>query len=275
MTPIPLVQVDAFAPGPFTGNPAAVCLLERWLDDALLQAIAEENSLSETAFIVERPERGGWELRWMTPATEVALCGHATLAAGWVVLHHLGKAKGEVTFFTRRSGDLVVREHPRGLSVDLPKYDVQPLDPPSRAAAANALRVEPEAVLRSAGGESKWLARLRTERDVRTLSPDLRAVAELPAQGVIVTAEGGDCDFVSRFFAPRVGVDEDPVTGSAHCLLIPYWQRELGARELFARQVSRRSGELYGRVEGDRVVLAGRVQPYLEGTLRLGPHGRA
>jgi len=270
---VPVVQVDAFAPGPFTGNPAAVCILDEWLDDALLQAIAEENSVSETAFIVQRA--GAWELRWMTPSTEVDLCGHATLAAGWVVLHHLGKARGEVRFRTRRAGELAVREHPRGLSVELPAYLTAPLGGDWRGPVVDALRAEPRALHRAAGGEDKWLAVFDSEREVRALRPDFRSLAELPAQGLIASAPGGDCDFVSRFFAPRVGVDEDPVTGSAHCLLIPFWQRELGDRELFARQVSRRTGELFGRVEGQRVVLAGRVEPYLEGTLRLGPHGRA
>lgn len=273
MTSIPVFQVDAFAPGPFTGNPAAVCVLRNWIDDALLQAIAEENNLSETAFIVGGD--GVYELRWMTPSTEVDLCGHATLAAGWVVLQHLERGRDEVRFLTRRAGELTVQEHPRGLAVDLPAFEVTDLAATWRGPLEDALGAAPIAFFRAAAGEDKWLARFDAERDVRALKPDFRLLAELPAQGVIATAPGDDCDFVSRFFCPRVGIDEDPVTGSAHSLLVPYWQRELEPRELFARQVSRRTGELFGRVEGDRVVLAGRVQPYLAGNLHLGHHGRA
>ena len=273
MTQIPVYQVDAFAPGPFTGNPAAVCVLQNWIDDALLQAIAEENNLSETAFIVGAD--GIYQLRWMTPSTEVDLCGHATLAAGWVVMQHLERGRDEVRFSTRRSGELFVREHRRGLAVDLPAYGVTALGESWADPVTEALGARPTALLRAGTGEDKWLARFDSERDVRALRPDFAALAELPARGVIVTARGRDCDFVSRFFCPRVGIDEDPVTGSAHSLLVPYWREELGDRELFARQVSRRTGELYGRVENDRVVLAGRVQPYLTGSLHLGHHGRA
>ena len=257
-----LFHVDAFAPRPFTGNPAAVVPLDGWLPDATLQAIATENNLSETAFVVREPT--GWAIRWYTPTVEVDLCGHATLAAGHVVLSHLDPAASEVTFATREAGPLTVRRQGDLLALDLPAY------PPERCPP-------PAALLRALGGLAPveclfardYLAVLASEADVRTLRPSLAAVAALDAQGLVVTAPGNEDDFVSRCFAPQAGLDEDPVTGSAHCALVPYWAARLGKTSLRARQLSRRGGELACELRGDRVSLAGRVRPYLEGTIEL------
>lgn len=258
-----LFHVDAFAPRPFTGNPAAVVPLDGWLDDATLHAIAAENNLAETAFLVRGG--GGWEIRWRTPTVEVDLCGHATLAAGYVVLTHLEPSAQEVTFATREAGPLTVRRGADGeLRLDLPSR------PPERCPA-------PPALLRALGGLSPeaclfardYVAVLASEADVRALCPRLPHVCELDAQGLIVTAPGNEADFVSRYFAPQVGIDEDPVTGSAHCALVPYWAARLGRTELRARQLSARGGELGCELRGDRVSLGGRVQPYLEGWIEV------
>jgi PhzF family phenazine biosynthesis protein len=262
---LPLFQLDAFAERVFTGNPAAVCPLETWLDDALLQAVAAENNLSETAFVVRREPREGadYEIRWFTPATEVDLCGHATLASAEVVLGTLEPGRERVRFHSR-SGPLDVARRGDLLELDFPARPPQCLEA-GLPGLAEALGVAPLEV---------WQARdvmavLADEEQVRGLRPDLARVAALPTFAVIVTAAGREADFVSRFFAPAKGVPEDPVTGSAHCTLVPYWARRLGRERLRARQVSARGGELLCELRGDRVALAGRVARYLEGFVEV------
>jgi len=266
MADIRIYQIDAFADALFTGNPAAVCVLDAWLPQATLQAIAAENNLSETAFIVRADD--GWTLRWMTPETEVALCGHATLASGYVVFTHLDPAAERVVFHTK-SGPLVVEREDDQLAIDLPasRPSRLPDDHPLARAVAAAIG-RPATELWSA---RKAMAVLESESDVRALRPDMALVAALDAFGLIVTAPGDESgvDFVSRFFAPAVGVPEDPVTGAAHCVLTPYWAERLDKRELRARQVSRRGGALLCRERGDRVTLVGRAVEYLEGRLRV------
>ncbi len=260
---LPIYQVDAFADRVFAGNPAAVCPLDEWLSDETLQAIAAENNLSETAYFVRRED--GVELRWFTPKVEVELCGHATLASAFVLYRRLGHDGPEVRFHTRRAGTLVVRPAPGDVFVlDLPARPPAPLDPPRALVAA--LGAEPSAVLAA----RDYLAVYDDPRTVRQLRPDLAAVAALDRFAVIVTAPGDDgADFVSRFFAPAKGVPEDPVTGSAHCTLTPYWSARLGKPKLRARQVSARGGELECELDGDRVRLAGRAVLYLEGEISI------
>jgi len=260
---LPLYQVDAFAAAPFTGNPAAVVLLPTWLDDPTLQAIAQENNLSETAYLVPgAPGGADYHLRWFTPVNEVDLCGHATLASAQVVLGHLSPTKSQVTFQTR-SGPLVVSREGQELTMALPARAARPI-PVSEELCA-ALRARPL---------ETWLAVdlmavFATEAEVRALDPSFEALCRLAPSGFMVTAPGTDCDFVSRFFAPREGVPEDPVTGSAHCTLVPYWANRLGRLNLRARQVSRRGGELRCALSESQVLLTGRAVTYLEGTITV------
>ena len=256
-----LFQVDAFASRVFAGNPAAVVPLERWLGDATLQAIATENNLSETAFFVGG--KGDYHIRWMTPADEVDLCGHATLASAWVVFNELEKGRAEVTFRSQ-SGPLRVTADGDRLALDFPSRPPEPADA-TREALARALGARPTAALAS----RDYLAVFGSEDEVRALEPDMVAVAALDRMAVIATAPGGDCDFVSRFFVPSMGIPEDPVTGSAHCTLVPYWAKRLGRASLFARQVSARGGELWCEDRGERVAIAGRCAKYLEGTIEV------
>lgn len=257
---LPVYQVDAFTSRLFSGNPAAVMPLESWLPDAMLQAIAAENNLSETAYVVR--EGTGWRLRWFTPGVEVALCGHATLATALVLRDRLKLWRDKIAFETR-SGTLVVTEDGERLALDFPSQPPKPVAAPAGLEAA--LGAKPVEVLQ----EIDLVCVFESARQVRELRPDPRALARIDARGVIVTAPGDDCDFVSRFFAPRVGVDEDPVTGSAHCKLIPYWSKRLGRRELFARQVSARGGELWCVDRGERVTIAGQGVMFLEGTIEI------
>ena len=260
-----IYQVDAFTDRVFGGNPAAVVPLGEWLPAGMMQAIAMENNLAETAFFVERFD-GDYDLRWFTPAVEVPLCGHATLATAWVLFNRLGVDGDKVTFHTR-GGQLSVMRDSEMLMLDFP---AQPPAPTEVGDVAGALsgddaRVEPEAVLAS----SYALAVLDSEPTVRDVKPDFRKIAALDNPNLIITAPGEDCDFVSRFFGPGVGIDEDPVTGSAHCVLVPYWAERLGKHELFARQVSARGGKLWCAMDGERVLIAGKAAPYLEGVITI------
>jgi PhzF family phenazine biosynthesis protein len=256
-----LFQIDAFTSRVFGGNPAAIVPLEHWLDDETLQSIAAENNLSETAFFVG--EKGYFHIRWMTPTDEVDLCGHATLAAAWVVFNEIEKGRTEV-HFRSKSGPLRVSAVDDTLSLDFPSRPPEPSDGAAAALAA-ALGARPREVLAS----RDYLAVYETEDEVRALKPDMPNVAALDRLGVIVTAPGRDCDFVSRFFVPSVGIPEDPVTGSAHCTLVPYWSKRLRKSKLFARQVSARGGELWCEDRGERVRIAGRCVRFLEGTIEL------
>jgi len=260
MASIPLYQVDAFSDHAFGGNPAAVCPLQDWLPDATLQAIGTENNLSETAFIRPRSD-GDYDLRWFTPVHEVDLCGHATLASGHIILTVLEPQRAAVTFYTR-SGPLTVTRQDDRLLMDFPALPPKPAD---IGDVAGAIGVEPQAVLAS----HYSVAVLTDERAVRAVQPDLTRVSKLTPPQLIITAPGNDCDFVSRFFAPTGGINEDPVTGSAHCILTPYWAERLGKTELFARQVSARGGELWCALRGDRVEIAGHATPVMVGELTL------
>ncbi len=214
---IPVFQVDAFTDHVFGGNPAAVCPLEEWLPDETLQAIAAEHNLSETAYL-RRTAPGTYDLRWFTPAVEVDLCGHATLASALVIFHYLEPGLNEIGFDTR-SGRLVVRRAEGRLAMDFPASPPEPCEPPREL--LDGLHLRPQEVLKSCD----FLAVFGTEDEVRSLAPDMRLLQKVPSRGVIVTAPGKSVDFVSRFFAPQSGIDEDPVTGSAHCALVPYWAR--------------------------------------------------
>ena len=258
-----LFQVDAFAEHVFAGNPAAVCPLDAWLPEALMQSIAAENNLSETAFFVPEGEEGGnYGLRWFTPLKEIDLCGHATLASAHVLFAHLGFA-GERLDFSTRSGILRVSRAGNVLAMDFPAKTVEP------CAAPAALIEGLGAVPREVHGGRDYLAVFAKEEDVRALAPDPRRLAELDRHGVIVTAPGREVDFVSRFFAPKFGVDEDPVTGSAHCSLTPFWAARLGKTTLEARQVSQRGGRLQCALSGERVILRGRAVTYMTATINV------
>jgi PhzF family phenazine biosynthesis protein len=256
---IPIHHVDAFTSTLFAGNPAAVCPLAAWLPDALLQAIAAENNLSETAFVVRGDD--DLEIRWFTPITEVELCGHATLATAHVLFAQ--DASREELRFSSRSGFVKVRRAGEALQLDFPVRTPSPI-PPVPALAA-ALGAPPRELLAS----RDYLAVFDTEEQVRALEPDMAALVALDVFGVIVTAPGAECDFVSRFFAPAEGIPEDPVTGSAHCTLVPYWASRLGKSAFNARQISPRGGELRCALAGDRVLISGRAITYMRGTIDL------
>jgi len=258
-----LYHVDAFASRVFAGNPAAVVPLERWLPDEVMQAIAAENNVAETAFFVRSD--AGHHIRWMTPTVEMDLCGHATLASAWVIFNLLDETGRREVAFGSRSGELRVVAGEEGrLALDFPSRAPEPAAA-SLDAVATALGRSPACVL----GSRDYVAVFETEDDVRALAPDMARVAALDRMAVIATAPGRDCDFVSRFFAPAVGIPEDPVTGSAHCTLVPYWAERLGRSRLFARQVSRRGGELWCEHRGDRVSIAGHAALYLTGTIEV------
>ena len=258
---IPVYQVDAFTMGPFSGNPAAVCPLDAWLDDDTMRGIAAENNLSETAFIVAREQ--GYDLRWFTPAVEVDLCGHATFAAGYIVLNHLQPDLDSVSFETI-SGQLIVTRDGDRLSMDFPARAPTPVA--VTEALSDALGKAPSEVHAS----RDILAVYEDEATVRRLSPDqARLLALDEGLGVIVTARGDEADFVSRFFVPKAGIAEDPVTGSAHCTLVPFWAERLGRSHLVAHQVSPRGGELHCEHRGDRVIMSGQCTLFLTGSIYL------
>lgn len=257
---IPIFQVDAFTSQRFAGNPAAVCPLETWLEDDLLQCIAAENNLPETAFFV--PEEGVHRLRWFTPTTEVDLCGHATLATAFVLYTQLGYAETEIRFETR-SGTLTVARKEERLEMNFPSRPAERCDP--HPALLRALGVQAECILAA----RDYLVVLDSEAAVRGVSPDFSLLSTVDRTAAMVTARGDGCDFVSRFFAPAMGISEDPVTGSAFCTLAPYWAGELGKESFFARQLSARGGEVYCAVHGDRVSIAGEAALYLTGTIRV------
>ena len=260
---IPIYQVDAFADHLFAGNPAAVCPLESWPDDRLLQSIASENNLSETAFFVRNGD--GFRLRWFTPKKEVALCGHATLASAWVLFEKLSWP-GKVIPFETHSGKLLVTRGKEGfLTLDFPADKAQPVEHVPEG-LRESLGV---AALEIRKGKTDYLYVLDQEEGVLGLRPDFARLAKVEMRGLMVTAPGRKTDFVSRFFAPAVGIDEDPVTGSAHTVLVPYWAERLGKNSLSARQLSARGGSIDCELRGNRVLMSGRCQVYLEGTIRV------
>ncbi|HEX2764414.1 MAG TPA: PhzF family phenazine biosynthesis protein [Allosphingosinicella sp.] len=263
MAELPLYQVDAFADRPFTGNPAAVLPLAEWLPDEILQAIAMENNLSETAFTVPAPDdpEADYELRWFTPAVEVVLCGHATLASGHVLIGE----RDRVRFRTRKAGLLeVARGELEAYAMSLPAYRPEPKPLPRVVAALGA---EPAETLWHPGLYA--LIVFGDEAEVRALEPDFRALAAEGDILTICTAPGSTSDVASRVFAPAAGIDEDPVTGSAHAVLTPYWAARLGRNRFSAYQASRRGGMVDCRLDGDRAILGGRCITMIEGTLRF------
>ena len=258
----PIFQVDAFTTRRFSGNPAAVMPMDSFLEDAVLQAIAAENNLAETAFLV--PEGGDYRLRWFTPTTEVSLCGHATLASAAVVMERLEPERSRVVFYSA-SGPLTVSRTERGYIMDFPVRLSEPVSTPP--GLAEALGVVPIEVFANA---FNYLALLESEKLLRAVDPEMTALARIDRSGVIVTAVGdGVYDFVSRYFAPAKGIPEDPVTGGAHCMLAPYWAKRLGKTAFRAFQASRRGGEMICRLVGDRIELEGTCVFYLEGEVEI------
>lgn len=257
---IPYFHVDAFTRRIFAGNPAGVCLLGAWPEDGLLRSIAEENNLPETAFVV--PDGPAFALRWFTPRLEIDLCGHATLAAAFV-LYLTGRAPGGPIRFTTRSGLLTVEKRGELLHMDFPARPAAPCPPP--ADLVHGLGAAPREVYKA----RDYLAVFAREEEITALVPDFVLLSRLDCLGVIATAPGREVDFVSRFFAPGAGIPEDPVTGSSHCTLIPYWSGRTGKKRLAARQLSPRGGELACEYQGERVLIGGHAVLYQNCTLNL------
>lgn len=256
----PIYQVDAFASKVFAGNPAAVCPLDDWLPEDTMQAIAEENNLPETAFIVANGE--DFDIRWFTPQVEIDLAGHPTLATAHVIFTELEPGREAVRFHTKIGDTLEVVQEDGKLMMDFP---ARPPEPRDFGDVAGALGAEPAEILAARDG----FAVFETQAQVAALAPDMARVAELDVLGTICTAPGDDCDFVSRFFAPAAGIPEDPVTGSAHCTSIPYWAGRLGKEKMFARQISKRGGEIQCEYLGERVRIGGEAATFMRGTIDL------
>jgi PhzF family phenazine biosynthesis protein len=259
---IPIYHVDAFASRLFEGNAAAVCPLDFWPDDKLLQNIAMENNLSETAFYVEKD--GCWEIRWFTVASEVELCGHATLAAAHILFNHYGRREKELRFITRERGELIVTKNDNFLTLNFPVDDIHPSLPPD--GLIEAFGKKPKEIWK---GKTDYLLYYTAQEDIESISPDFSLLSKVDARGVIVTAPGYESDFVSRFFAPAIGIDEDPVTGSAHTSLAPFWAKRLGKNEFKAIQLSKRGGYLKCNLSGDRILISGEAITYMEGEIYL------
>lgn len=257
-----IYQLDAFTDKIFSGNPAAVCMLDKWLPDEIMQKIAMENNLAETAFFVKINDR--FEIRWFTPTVEVDLCGHATLASAAVLYNYEQYTGNEITFFSHRSGILTVTKDGNMITLDFPsdKFERVELSPQLIA----CFSCQP---LEAYRGKTDYMLIFSTEEQISKIVPDLVAISRLKARGIIITAPGNEVDFVSRFFAPQSGINEDPVTGSAHTTLTPYWARKTGKNELFAIQLSARKGFLKCAYQGDRVKISGQAKTYLQGEITV------
>jgi len=262
---IRLFQIDAFADQLFTGNPAAVCPLAKWIPADLMQSIAAENNLAETAFVVGSDDR--YEIRWFTPVVEVDLCGHATLAAGFALMNHCDVKSNEVKFHSERSGDLSVKRVGERYILNFPADQTRKCQTP--AGLLESLSEDSLPVIDCYRGKTDVMLVLECEEVVGDLKPNFHLLNQVDARGVIVTAASHEFDFVSRFFAPQAGIDEDPVTGSAHTTLMPYWSSRLGKTELIGRQISQRGGTLYCQALGDRVEIGGEAQTYLIGEIEV------
>lgn len=256
-----IFQVDAFTRNTLSGNPAAVSPLTEWLADDVMLKIAAENNLSETAFFVKRDD--GYEIRWFTPTVEINLCGHATLATSFVIFNCLNWETERIKFYSPKSGDLSVEKQGDVLILDFPKYDLT--ETVILKELTEAVGALPRQVWETQGNMAMML--FETEDDIANLQPDMSALSKLKYDEVIVTAKGTEADFVSRLFAPRIGIPEDPVTGATHCSLIPYWAQQLGKEKLHARQLSKRGGELFCELAGDRVKIGGNATLYLKGEI--------
>lgn len=261
-----IYQVDAFAEKPFAGNPAAIIPLEDWLDDDLMQQIAMENNLSETAYFVKNqgPVTEGYHLRWFTPGYEIDLCGHATLASAYVIKNFVEPHAAEIRFTTQKAGVLKASAKEGVYTLDFPSRVPQPCEVPSRLLKSLGLGTAVE-VLRS----RDYFVVLPNEEAVKNIEPDYEVMKGLDSVGVIVTARGHAADVVSRCFYPGAGIPEDPVTGSAHCNIVPYWSGKLGKTTLFCRQLSPRGGELYCTLEGDRVLMRGKCVLFMQGEIHI------
>ncbi len=260
MMTIPIYQADAFTDKLFGGNPAAICPLEEWLPDETMQKIAVENNLAETAFFVKND--GGYKLRWFTPEYEIDLCGHATLASAHILFTGLLCNQEEIHFETVKAGTLIVKKDGGKYTMDFPSRPPIHIEPPIGLIEALGEK-QPVEVLRS----RDYFVVYESEDDIKEISPDFFALSKMDTVGVIVTAPGKKVDFVSRFFAPGAGIPEDPVTGSAHCNLIPYWADKLGKNKLHACQLSARGGELWCELKGERVLISGNAVTYLKGEI--------
>ena len=258
-----IFQIDAFADKVFSGNPAAVCIMDSWLDASLMQQIAAENNLAETAFVVK--DNGQYHIRWFTPEIEVDLCGHATLASAFVLLNHYVPDTQNIEFYSPRSGTLLVEKEDNGyFKMDFPVDELNEVE--SIPALNEALGINPKLTFK---GKTDYLLIYDSQKTIEEINPNFFLLDKIDARGVIVSAKGEDVDFVSRFFAPQSGINEDPVTGSAHTTLTPYWSKVLGKNVLFAKQLSQRSGNLICEDQGERIKISGKAVSYLEGEIEL------
>ncbi len=263
MQKIKLFQIDAFSNKLFSGNPAAVCILNSWLSDELMQSIANENNLAETAFVV--PQGSDFEIRWFTPTTEVDLCGHATLASAYVLFNILHYSNATIKFYSHRSGWLSVTKDGNLLYLDFPT-DTLELVEGMQSIMEACIGLKPIEVYK---GKTDYVAIIDSETALKNLAFNLDKIAKLNGRGLIVTAKGDDVDFVSRFFAPQSGINEDPVTGSAHTSLTPIWAKKLGKNKLVANQISERGGHLLCEYKNDRCMIGGEAKLYLSGEINI------
>jgi PhzF family phenazine biosynthesis protein len=260
--PLKIFQIDAFTNTVFGGNPAAICVLESWLDPETMQSVASENNLSETAFLVKRSS--DYEIRWFTPTIEVALCGHATLAAAFVLFKFFKYPDEMIRFFSQHSGLLTVSKHKDLLTLDFPSDTIEKVELP-----ADILNAFPKKPVEAYRGKTDYLLLYESQQDVEQCDPDHSLLKKSSARGVMITSPGNDVDFVSRFFAPGSGIEEDPVTGSAHTTLTPFWSKRLKKNSLSAKQLSKRKGELHCEMAGDRVKISGNAVAYMQGEIYL------
>lgn len=261
---IKIYQVDAFTDKLFSGNPAAVCILDKWLSDDLMQSIAEENNLAETAFVVRNEKN--FEIRWFTPAVEVDLCGHATLASAFVLFNILEYPDSVIRFHSPRSGLLTVEKKDEMLFLDFPSDTLESIRELNNISIEKCIGVQPLELYK---GKTDYMVVIEDEQSLKNLQPDLNEIAKLNARGLIVTAKGDSVDFVSRFFAPQSGINEDPVTGSAHTSLIPLWSDKLSKTKMMAHQLSPRGGELLCEFKHERCLIGGKARLYLTGEINI------
>ena len=258
-----IFQIDAFTSQVFSGNPAAVCILDNWLEASLMQKIAQENNLAETAFIVQKNTT--YELRWFTPEIEVDLCGHATLAAAYVLFNYCGHLENTIHFYSQRSGELLVQKAAENYMVlDFPSDQIIAIQ--GNAEINKAIGLTPERTIK---GKTDYLLIYNSQEEIEQIKPNFALLDKLDCRGVIVSAPGNDVDFVSRFFAPKCGIPEDPVTGSAHTTMTPYWSKVFGKTEMSAKQLSKRGGDLICEYLGERVRISGKAVPYLVGEIEI------
>ncbi|MBT8299048.1 MAG: PhzF family phenazine biosynthesis protein [Maribacter sp.] len=258
-----IFQIDAFADTVFSGNPAAVCIMDTWLDASLMQQIAAENNLAETAFVVK--DNGQYHIRWFTPEIEVDLCGHATLASAFVLFKHYILDSETIEFYSHRSGPLTVEKGKDGNYImDFPVDNLEKVE--AIPAINKAIGIEPKETYK---GKTDYLLIYNSQKTIEEINPNFFLLDQVDARGVIVSAKGEDVDFVSRFFAPQCGISEDPVTGSAHTTLTPYWSQVLGKKVLYAKQLSKRGGQLICEDHGERIIISGKAVAYLEGEIEL------